>query len=462
MVASRRIDKRRTWVSEARKAVTDGGTPTDDWRAGVADAVITPDRPLWMGGYSDRRGPAEGVHLDLHAKALTLEDIAGNRVVVVNLEVSTIPAELHEAVVQRCEAEYGLAPERVLLNASHTHCGPEFRAGKLEIIFGIASDDEIGRNAAAYRDRLETELVELVGRALADSEPASLHYSRGACAIATNRRRPTEDGIEFGPHPDGPSDHDVPVLSVTSGGERRAILFGYACHPSSLMIQRYSGDWAGHAQRFLEAASPGATAIFLQGCGGDQKAYPQRRLDLAEQHGRTLANAVLGALESHQRPVSGPLRVAFDRTEVAFTDPPSRAQLEADLESDDPQTRGSARTLLDELDETGTIETTRDHPVQAIGFGSDLTLIAMAGELFAEYGMALKERLPGPTWVAAYSHETFPYVPTERAFYEGGYEVDRAPTVFDVPSKLAPDTEQRILNAATALGKKVTGSRYED
>jgi hypothetical protein len=462
MVASRRIDGSRARPYEAREPITDGGTPSDEnWRAGVADAVITPERPLWMGGYADRRGPAEGVHLDLHAKALALEDVGGDCVVVVNVEVSTIPADIREAVVERCEAEYGLAPERVLLNASHTHCGPEFRAGKLEIVFDIGPDDEIGRNAAAYRERLEDELVELVGQALDDRESAALHYSRGACAIATNRRRPTEDGIEFGPHPDGPSDHDVPVLSVSSGGERRAILFGYACHPTSLMIQRYSGDWAGHAQRFLEEAYPEATAIFLQGCGGDQKAYPQRTLDLAEQHGRTLANAVRGALESHQRPVSGPLRVAFDRTELAFTDLPSREQLEADLESDDPQTRGSARALLDELEATGTIETTRDHPVQAIGFGSDLTLIAMAGELFAGYGTALKERLPGPTWVAAYSHETFPYVPTERAFYEGGYEVDRAPKLFDVPSKLAPDTEDRILNAATALGEKVTGSRYE-
>jgi hypothetical protein len=192
------------------------------------------------------------------------------------------------------------------------------------------------------------------------------------------------------------------------------------------MIRRYGGDWAGHAQRFIEKAYPEATAVFLQGCGGDQKAYPQRTLDLAEQHGRTLANAVRGALQSHQRPVSGPLRVAFDHTELAFTDPPSR-----------------------------------EHPAQAIGFGSDLTMIAMAGELFAGYGTALKERLPGPTWVAAYSHETFPYVPTERAYYEGGYEVDRAPKLFDVPSKLAPDTEDRILNAATALGETVTGARYD-
>jgi len=418
MVASQRIDERRT--------VTDGGSPGAGWRAGVADTVITPEVPLWLGGYADRRGPAEGVHLDLHAKALAFEDGAGNRAVVVSVEVSTIPGALREAVAERCESDYGLAPERLLVNASHTHCGPEFRPDKLEIVFDIGPDSEIGRNAAAYRDRLEDELVALVGKALDDCRPVTVEYSRGACAIATNRRRPTEDGVAFAPHPDGPSDHDVPVLSVSWGGERRAILFGYACHPSSLMIRRYSGDWAGHAQRVLEETYPSATAVFLQGCGGDQKAYPQRTLDLAEQHGRTLANAVRGALESHQRTVSGPLRVAFDRTELAFTDPASR-----------------------------------EHPIQAVGFGSDLTLLAMAGEPFAEYGIALKERLPGPTWVAGYSHETFPYLPTESAHHEGGYEVDRAPALFDVPSTLAPDTERRVLHAATALGERVTGARYE-
>ncbi|MFB6295473.1 MAG: neutral/alkaline non-lysosomal ceramidase N-terminal domain-containing protein [Halobacteriales archaeon] len=453
MVASQRIDEPRT--------VTDGGSPGAGWRAGVADTVITPEVRLWMGGYADRRGPAEGVHLDLHAKALAFEDGAGNRAVVVSVEVSTIPGELRAAVAERCESDYGLAPERLLVNASHTHCGPEFRPEKLEIVFDVGPDSEIGHNAAAYRDRLEDELVALVGEALDDCRPATLQYSRGACAIATSRRRPTEDGVAFGPHPDGPSDHDVPVLSVSSGDERRAILFGYACHPSSLMIQRYSGDWAGHAQRVLEEAYPSATAVFLQGCGGDQKAYPQRTLDLAEQHGRTLANAVRGALESRQRPVGGPLRVAFDRTELGFTDPPSREQLERDLDAEDPQTRASAAALLDELDATGDIETTREHPIQAVGFGADLTLVAMAGEPFAEYGIALKDRLPGPTWVAGYSHETFPYLPTESAHHEGGYEVDRAPTLFDVPSKLAPDAERRVLHAATALGERVTGARYE-
>lgn len=448
--------------SEEDSLIRDGGEPSAEWQAGVADTVITPDRELWMAGFSARTGPAEGVHLDLHAKALVLEDARGTQVVIASLEVSTIPAVLREEVVDRVADQYSIPADHVLLNATHTHCGPEFREGKLEIMFGLSPDSEIAKNAAAYRDRLVDDLVSLIGDALTRQEPVELGYSRGTCAIATNRRRPTENGIAFGPHPDGLSEFDVPVLAVTprSMEEPRVILFGYACHPSSLMIQQYSGDWAGYAQRVIEQTYENATAIFLQGCGGDQKAYPQRTLELAERHGTTLATAVQAALQSHQRPVSGPLRVVFDSTTLEFTDPRTRAELEADLDAEDPQTRHSAEVLLTELEETGDIDTTREHPCQAIGFGSDLTLLGMAGELFAEYSHILKQRLPGPVWVAAYCHETFPYIPTERAWYEGGYEVDRAPKNFDVPSKLQPDTEDRVLNAATALGQQVTGSRY--
>src|SRR5690606_2093312 len=112
---------------------------------------------------------------------------------------------------------------------------------------------------------------------------------------------PTKNGVTNSPYPDGPVDHDVPVLKVlTADDHLHAVLFGYACHNTTLSFNKFCGDYAGYAQEYLEAAHPGTTCLFMAGCGGDQNPYPRRTLDLAKQHGRALANAVETALEALQ------------------------------------------------------------------------------------------------------------------------------------------------------------------
>ncbi|MHC4567864.1 MAG: neutral/alkaline non-lysosomal ceramidase N-terminal domain-containing protein, partial [Planctomycetota bacterium] len=44
------------------------------WKAGVASVVITPEKSMWMAGYAARKAPSEGKVHDLWAKALALED----------------------------------------------------------------------------------------------------------------------------------------------------------------------------------------------------------------------------------------------------------------------------------------------------------------------------------------------------------------------------------------------------
>ena len=43
------------------------------WKAGVARAVITPEKPVWLAGYGSKRPPDGKLH-DLWMKALALED----------------------------------------------------------------------------------------------------------------------------------------------------------------------------------------------------------------------------------------------------------------------------------------------------------------------------------------------------------------------------------------------------
>lgn len=425
-----------------------------EWLAGTATEVITPTEPMRMAGYGAREEPAEGTLQDLHAKAVALEDRQGKRIVVVGVELLAISRSLHDAVTERCAELYDLPASHILLNASHTHCGPVYRDRKTEV---FSLNDEERAQANAYREFVEGALVDVIGQTLETLAPASITYSHARCGIAMNRRIPLEEGIGFQPYPDGAVDHDVPVLAIESadGETLRGVLFGYACHPTSLFVREWSGDWAGYAMEYIEEEFPESTAVFVQGCGGDQKAYPQRELELAKDHGKTLSTAVRRALVAKRRTVHGPLRCVKQEVDLEFEETPSREELERRREADDRYVRRHAEHLLDQLDEHGELSRSHPYPVQAIGFGGDLTMVALTGEVLVGYSLALKERLPDPVWIAGYSNNYFTYIPTVEDLYAGGYECDRFVHLTEFPARFDHSVEDRVLSHATALARRV-------
>ena len=81
-------------------------------------------------------------------------------------------------------------------------------------------------------------------------------------------------------------------------GKTVAVLFGYACHPTTLSFTKWCGDYPGFAQLALEKAHPGAAAMFVNTCGGDQNPLPRRMVELAKEYGKQLATAVDAAAQS--------------------------------------------------------------------------------------------------------------------------------------------------------------------
>ena len=211
-----------------------------------------------MAGYASRNKPSEGKVHDLFAKALALEDPAGNRIVFLTTDLISIPRDLREWLQEECVREYQLAHESLLMNASHTHCGPELRASKASL-YGAAAEQV--SHTENYYNNLKQKLRDLVGQALQKLEPSRLGYTHGRAGFAMNRRLPTNTEPRNAPYPDGPVDHEGPVLKVESeAGDLRALLFGYACHNTTLGFYQFCGDYAGFAQYDLEQTFPGAVA----------------------------------------------------------------------------------------------------------------------------------------------------------------------------------------------------------
>lgn len=437
-----------------------------EWRAAAVSVVITPEKPMWMSGYAARDKPSEGKVHDLYAKVLIIEDARGQKVVIVTTDLIGITPALRDPIAASLESEYKIPAAALLMNASHTHCGPELREDKASRR-GLGGDR--GAEAREYTQALGRKIVAAIGQTLSKLEPATLKYSYGRAGFAMNRRLPTPQGVINSPHPEGPVDQRVPVLSVARpDGSVMAALFGYACHNTTLSFYQFCGDYAGFAQEYLEADHPGMVALFMMGCGGDQNPYPRRSLDLAKQHGRALANAVEVALEVKQpRLIQGRLGIAMDDVELEFATPPSREELLKIKESGNKYENSHATRLLEQLEERGGIQTRYAFPLQVIQFGNDLTLVAICGETVVDYSLRLQKELKSGygasgdsepvIWVAGYSNHVFGYLPSLRVLKEGGYEGATAMIYSAYPGPFTDSVENRVvtkIQELTALARK--------
>src|SRR5262249_18886429 len=93
------------------------------WKAGIAKAVVTPEKGVWLAGYGTKRPPDGKLH-DLWAKALALEDAGGQRVVLVPSDFQGVPKEMSDRVFSNLRKQWKLERHQVMLAFSHNHCGP--------------------------------------------------------------------------------------------------------------------------------------------------------------------------------------------------------------------------------------------------------------------------------------------------------------------------------------------------
>jgi putative membrane-bound dehydrogenase-like protein len=426
--------------------------PAPAFKAGVATKVITPEKPMWMAGYASRNKPSEGKTHDLHAKAVCLEDAAGSRLVLVTTDLIGLPRPLAVEVAAEAEKKFGIKRAELMLTASHTHCGPVLRANLIDM-YGLTPEE--ADKVAAYTKKLKADLVEVIGAAVKNLEPATLKFGHGKAGFAMNRREATEKGVIIGKNPAGPIDHTVPVL-VAEGkdGKPMAVVFGYACHNTTLSFYDWCGDYAGFAQIGVEKAFPGAVAMFWAGCGGDANPQPRGKLEQCEEHGKDLADAVASVVKGEMKPVTGKFAAKFETVTLKFESVPTKAQLAADTLSKTLAVQRRAERLLKELEVTGKIADSYPHyPVQTWNIGDQLLWVALGGEVVIDYALRLKKELPATQtlWVTAYANDVMAYIPSARVLKEGGYEADSSQVYYGMPGKWSAAIEDVIITKVKQL-----------
>jgi len=416
------------------------------WRAGVARVDITPEAPLWLAGYAARSHAAEGVLHPLWVKALALEDASGQRALLVTSDLLGFPRDMAETLLARIESKHGLPGSHVILSSSHTHSGPVVSNMLFEIYPLEAADKTL---IEQYSNALVDRILGAVDAALSGLAPVRLESGNGVTRFAVNRRNNTESRITATHDFKGPVDHAAPVLRVSrEDGTMLAIVFGYACHATTLDIYKWSSDYPGFAQIELEAEYPGAMAMFFAGCGADQNPLPRRTIERAQQYGRELAIAVERVLAEPMTPLEPAFRAHYTEVELALAPAPSREELAAQAVNAPGYQQRCLNRLIQTLDAGQPLPSIYSYPVQFWQLGKQ-TIVALAGEVVVDYSIFLKRMLGNDTFVMAYAHHIPSYIPSERVLAEGGYEGATAQLYYGLPAPWAPGVEERIMNGAT-------------
>jgi neutral ceramidase len=359
-------------------------------RVGAAKIDITPESRVALSGYLEPGSRlSEGVHDRLFARAFAF-GAGASRIVLVSCDLSSMVfgAYLARPLLDRLS----MRPDELLLCATHTHSGPL-----------VTLHPSYPQNVV-YTERLPGMLATVVDDAIRSLAPARLAVARGTSRVGVNRRRSGPDGrIEMAPNPDGPIDPELLVLEVTRpGGRRVGVLFSYACHSRSLRKtnRMVSGDVFGIAAQDVERAHAGTIAAAFAGASGDVDPVSvvddfSRTGDAppeTERLGSLLASDVLQALADARTALSpGPVRSATARVQLP------------------PKHHGASKF----------VETT----VAALG---DVAWVGLDCEASVEIGLAIKAASPFPaTFIATHCNGWTGYLPVERQYAEGGYEVER-------------------------------------
>ena len=409
---------------------------------GVAKEDITPDYPIRLSGFGFRRTESEGVTAPIFARALAIGSDAEGPALLLTVDSTGVSQKLVEALAERV-APLGIRPDRLAVTATHSHTAPMI-SGVLPTLFGEPVPQPHQTHIDQYTKELLDHLEAVCRAALQDRQPAYLSWGQGEVGFAKNRRQA-----------DGPIDHRLPLLAVKSpAGKLRAVLTTYACHAVTLSHNFVGGDWPGFAAESIERQNPQAVAMISIGCGADQNPNSDvtgDKVDVARAQGMELAAEVQRLLGGYLAPVRGPLTTKTESIDLPLAKVPDRAHWES-LVSKGGYIGYHALVQLAALDRGESLPTSINYAVQTWGFGDDLAMVFLPGEVVADYAHDLRRTLDSDRlWIHAYANNTPCYIPSERVLKVAGYEGAGAMTYYNWPAPFAPGLEQKIVDLAVSL-----------
>lgn len=417
-------------------------------QVGGATVSITPDKPVALAGQMRTR-IAKTVESPVTATALALETKDGDKAILVSCDLVSIDSAVLEKVRSRVKERLsGFDPQKLVLNATHTHTAPVMREGDYEI------PKEGVIQPAEYTEFLADRVADAAVQAWNARKPGRAGWGLGHAVVAQNRRAVYADGHAqmYGAtdKPDfrsieGPEDQGVEVLFFwTPEGKLLATAVNVACPSQEVEGGSVVNADFWHEIREALRAKHGKDLLVLgwTGAAGDQSPHLMYR-KRAEERMRTLRG--LTRLQELSRRVVAAWDEAYEgaRKEqkaelplvhrVSTIKLPPRLVTESEAEearakvaeySKDPSKRrlvGWHQKVVDryEQQQKGTAGPFIME-LHALRLG-DVAIATNVFELYTDYGVQIKARSKALQTFIIQLAGPGSYLPTERAARGGGY-----------------------------------------
>ena len=400
--------------------------PPGALRAATVKVDITPGTSKWLSGYQARQ--SDGVLDNIYHRVLAL-DAGSEQLYLIASELCLFSPGLYDRMTTELRQATGIEPRQVLWSVTHTHAAPEIGPSDIYKTLLGRSDHEWDRE---YTESTVRSLIDAVRNARARLEPARIAFGSGVALANINRRARDVDGrISLGLNPEGPVDRQFGMIRVTRhDGSPLALVVNYAMHGTVMSGQnlKISGDGPGTVASYLEE-KVGGTVLYINGAAGDiapiYSVYPNPQAGHLTQFRVLLGDRILAAL--------GGMGVGASTATIAH----------AERVVETPRRQG-----LGWPQELSAYSTAADPPMLRLPLRfvriNDAFIWSAPVELFCEIAMDLRGRSPfAHTFYYGYTNGWLGYLPTARAFEEGGYEPRTSP--------FTPRVERDLADAVVAV-----------
>jgi len=334
----------------------------------------------------------------------------------------------HESVMRELQTRTGIDPAHVWWSVTHTHAAPELGPPDMYKALLGRSDHDWDRDYTAF---VTAALIEAVKSARDKLEPARLSFATTTSNANINRRARDVDGkVSLGLNPDGPVDRQVNLIRVTRrDGTSIALVVNYAMHGTVMSGQnlKISGDAPGVVAAYVEEQL-GGTVLYINGAAGNIAPIYSVYADASSGH------------LSQFRVLLGDRVIAAVRTMSPGTDRVSLRHAQQIVETP----RREDLVWPDELAAFATGDRQRIKlPVRFLAINDTLIWSAPV-EMFCDIAMNIRDRSRfKQTFYFGYTNGWFGYLPTAKAFAEGGYEPRTSP--------FTPQVESDVSRAVTGF-----------
>ncbi len=421
--------------------------PGSGAKAAFLEIGITPpfsaETPIPLQGMEAAQRRADKALTPLQMQLLLLEDQENHRLLIISADIFGFGWEL-TALIRQAAAAWGLLPEQVVLNASHTHYGP-----------GTVSNVNPGVGV------LHQEYVSALGQAVNNALPmleqnlraCTMSWGSAQVQVGVNRRLKKDGQWLMAPNPEGAYRTHTPIVRLDFRHNKKSVLLiSHGCHPTGLGgAPVVSADYPFYMRQALIKNKQIKGAMFLQGALGSAKQSalgPGGQVVFAnhpshnQANGQVLAQAVLEAMQKGMQPFEPRFTTHMEEVSLPYGQAPSSAQLRA-LQADakqPPLVRNWAGALMSHCP-GGSFPLAMKLPMQFISLGGPVTMAALPVEPLP--GLAEAAAGASPQAEAFFflgcSNGLQVYLPDEEVLSQGGYESQMSHLVYLLPAPFKPE-----------------------